>query len=113
MRCQTPSLFDVSLPADSVDLFYVCDTYHHFEKPAAVLASIEKALKPGGRLAIVDYHRIPGKTRQWLMDHLRAGQDTFAREITDAGFRRLPDPPTPFLDENYLMVFEGPAPAKD
>ena len=96
---------DVNLPAGAVDLIFLCDTYHHFEDTAQILASIRRALKPGGRLAVVDYHRLKGKTRPFLMRHVRAGQAVFAAEITRAGFIRLPDPPAPFLKENYLMVF--------
>ena len=96
---------DVKLAPASVDVIYVCDTYHHFEDTAGILATMHRALKPGGRLAVVDYHRIDGKTRPFLMDHVRADQDVFAAEIAAAGFTRLPDPPAPFLEENYLMVF--------
>ncbi len=99
---------DVTLAASSVDVAFLCDTYHHLEHPPLILATIFAALKPGGRLVIVDFHRIPGKTRQWLLEHVRAGQEVFAKEITDAGFERLPDPPHDFLVENYLMVFKRP-----
>ena len=58
---------DVKLPPSSVDLIFLCDTYHHFEDTAGILATMRQALKPGGRLAVVDYHRIEGKTRPFLM----------------------------------------------
>lgn len=99
---------DIQVAAATADVVFVCDTYHHFTNPQSVLASIFKALKPGGRLVIVDFHRIPGKTKKWLMEHVRAGQEVFASEITAAGFVRQADPPHPFLVENYLMVFTRP-----
>jgi SAM-dependent methyltransferase len=97
---------DVLLPEGGVDVIFTCDTYHHFEDTAGILATMRRALKPGGRLVVVDYHRIEGKTRPFLMQHLRAGQGVFIAEIEAAGFTRLPDPPAPFLDENYLVVFK-------
>jgi predicted methyltransferase len=99
---------DVDLPAGSVDVLYVCDTYHHFEDTRAILKTIATALKPGGQFVVVDYHRIEGKTRPFLMKHIRANQETFAAEIEGAGFVRLKAPPAPFLSENYLMVFRRP-----
>ncbi|MBT9557120.1 MAG: methyltransferase domain-containing protein [Myxococcales bacterium] len=96
------------IPAGSVDVAFVCDTYHHFETPTTMLASLQSALRSGGRLIIVDYHRIPGKTSEFLMGHVRANRETVISEIEAAGFVRLQGPPAPFLDENYLVVFERP-----
>ncbi|MCX8157793.1 MAG: methyltransferase domain-containing protein [Verrucomicrobiae bacterium] len=93
------------LPAQSVDLVFICDTYHHFEYPQSTLASLHRALRARGQLVIIDFHRIPGKSSAWTLQHVRAGQEVFAREIEAAGFERLPDPPQDFLKENYLMRF--------
>lgn len=98
---------DVSLPAASVDAVFTCDTYHHFEYPSATLASIHRALRPGGSLVIVDFERIPGKTRQWLLDHVRCGKEQVVREVTDAGFVLEEEVPLGF-DENYFLRFRRP-----
>ena len=95
---------DVSLPAGSVDSVFTCDTYHHFEFPAATLASIHRALKPGGTFVIVDFERIPGKTREWLMNHVRCGKEQVIREVTDAGFTLVEEVPLGFK-ENYFLRF--------
>lgn len=46
---------DVRLPADSVDLALMVDVYHELEYPAEIMASVLKALKPGGRVVFVEY----------------------------------------------------------
>jgi len=46
---------DVKLPASSVDLAIMVDVYHELAYPYEVLASIVRALKPGGRLVFVEY----------------------------------------------------------
>jgi len=46
---------DVKLPAASVDLAIMVDVYHELAYPYEVLASIVRALKPGGRLVFVEY----------------------------------------------------------
>lgn len=93
------------LPPGAVDVAFICDTYHHFEFPQRTMASIRRALKPGGRVVVVDFRRIPGESSEWVLEHVRAGQETVEREIVQAGFRRLE---TRFdeLTENYLMEFE-------
>jgi ubiquinone/menaquinone biosynthesis C-methylase UbiE len=94
----------VELPANSVDVVFVCDTYHHFEYPQQSLASIHQALRPGGRLVVVDFERIPGKSRKWVLGHVRAGKEVFTAEIEAAGFALL-DEPQVGLKENYLRRF--------
>jgi precorrin-6B methylase 2 len=46
---------DVKLPAVSVDLAIMVDVYHELAFPQEVLASIMRALKPGGQLVFVEY----------------------------------------------------------
>jgi len=46
---------DARLPADAVDLAIMVDVYHELEYPYEVLASIVRSLKPGGRVAFVEY----------------------------------------------------------
>lgn len=95
----------VELPTASVDLVFVCDTYHHFEYPAATLASIHDALRPGGDLVIVDFLREPGVSRPWTLEHVRAGRDVVQQEVEAAGFRLVRVEATPFLRENYQLRF--------
>ena len=56
---------DVKLPPASLDLAIMVDVYHELEFPHEVVASILKALKPGGRLVFVEYRgediRVPIK----------------------------------------------------
>jgi predicted methyltransferase len=94
----------VELPADSVDLAFVCDTYHHFEFPFKTLASIHRALRPGGRLVLVDFLRIEGKSSDWILGHVRAGREVFVKEIVTSGFKEIGE--EKFLKDNYLVRFE-------
>lgn len=93
----------VNLPAASVDLAFVCDAYHHFERPQAMLASIRRALAPGGTLVIVDFERIRGVSSDWILGHVRAGKDEFRREIESAGFRFVDE--VKLMKENYFLRF--------
>jgi precorrin-6B methylase 2 len=46
---------DVTLPASSIDLAIMVDVYHELAFPYEVMASIIRALKPGGQLVFVEY----------------------------------------------------------
>ncbi|MCP4174791.1 MAG: methyltransferase domain-containing protein [Fuerstiella sp.] len=52
----------VSLPPNSVDIAFICDTCRHLEYPQSTLASVRRALQPGRTLMVIDIERIPGKT---------------------------------------------------
>ena len=45
----------VNLPENSVDKVLLVDVYHEFEYPAEMMASIKKALSPGGKLFLIEY----------------------------------------------------------
>jgi predicted methyltransferase len=95
------------LAPGSVDAVFVCDTYHHFERPAETLASLFAALRPGGRLYVLDFERIEGTSTPWVLEHVRAGQDGFAAEIEAAGFTGRTALEAG-LTENYLLRFTRP-----
>ena len=95
----------VSLPPNSVDVAFICDTYHHFEYPQATLKSLLQALKPGGMLVVIDFERIPGKSREFILGHVRAGKEVFQGEIIEAGFRFVDEIKVPAFKENYLLRF--------
>ena len=46
---------DPHLPAGKVDLILCVDVYHEFSNPPEMLAAMRKSLKPGGRIALVEY----------------------------------------------------------
>ena len=96
----------VELDAESIDLAFVCDTYHHFEYPDRTLASIHKALKPDGRLVVIDFERIEGKSRDWIMGHVRAGKEVFTSEIKAAKFEQVKEVKIEDFKENYFLVFK-------
>jgi SAM-dependent methyltransferase len=95
------------LPDHSCDLVFVGDAYHHFEYPGELLTGIKKGLKPGGRLAILDFHRIKGQSADWVMDHVRCGKQTVIKEARQSGFELLGAPDVDGLEENYLLIFKN------
>ncbi len=98
----------VDLPPNAVDLAFICDTYHHFEFPERTLLSLHRAVKPGGRVVVIDFHRIPGKSSDWTLKHVRAGQEVFEKEIVSAGFEKSGEVKD-LLKDNYFVVFTKPA----
>lgn len=46
---------DPKLPANTLDLALMVDVYHELHQPQAVLKQIRAALKPGGRLILLEY----------------------------------------------------------
>lgn len=98
---------DAKLPADSIDLAFISDTYHHFEYPRDMLGSLREALKPGGALVIVDFRRVPGISSPWVLDHVRAGAGTVRAEVEAAGFQLVEQ--RDFMRGQYYLRFRKTA----
>lgn len=94
------------LPADSVDLVFMCDAYHHIEAIGPYLASLHDALVPGGRLVVIDFDRSAAPAGSWIRDHIRADPSVFQAEIEAAGFDFLGSKAG--LTQNVFLTFERP-----
>ena len=94
---------DAALPANSIDLAFIADTYHHFEYPRQMLASIHEALRNDGRVIIVDFRRDPRVSSRWVMGHVRGNKAQTIGEMQEASFRLVAD--RPLMLTNYFLEF--------
>jgi ubiquinone/menaquinone biosynthesis C-methylase UbiE len=101
---------DTGLPRASVDLVFLCNTYHQIQDRADYVRRLAAALKPGGRIVIVDFHKredIPeGPT---FADKLP--RERVIAEVARAGLELAGE--ETFLPYQYLLTFRraDPAPA--
>lgn len=95
----------ICLPPSSVDVAFICDVYHHFEFPGDTMRSIHRALSKDGRVIVIDFERIPGVTREWTINHVRADKATFINEIQDAGFELIAERKIQGFKDNYFLEF--------
>jgi ubiquinone/menaquinone biosynthesis C-methylase UbiE len=101
-----------NLAPDSVDAVCIIDSYHHFEYPTDMLAAIRQALRPNGTLLLIDFKRIDGVSRDFILKMVRAGEGTFSDEFLNAGFD-LVERRDDMFPENYLLKFKPrPAPTR-
>jgi ubiquinone/menaquinone biosynthesis C-methylase UbiE len=48
---------DPRLPANTLDLIIMVDVYHEFSRPQEMLQALKTALKPDGRLILLEYRK--------------------------------------------------------
>jgi len=94
---------EIGLAQDSIDLTFICNTYHHFEYPITTLKSIYQALVPGGKLVIIDYKRDPKVSSSWVMGHVRTHKEKVIQEVESVGFKLTDD--KNILEQNYFLSF--------
>jgi putative heme-binding domain-containing protein len=46
---------DPRLPENSMDLVFIAYAYHEFSEPEAIMSAVRRALKPNGRVVILEY----------------------------------------------------------
>jgi SAM-dependent methyltransferase len=92
---------DSKLPAASVNVVLVLDTYHHFDYPDKMLASIARGLKAKGRLVIVDFYKSAGPGP----GHIRLDREDVIKEVEGNGFRLL-SKGDHIPGSQYIAIFE-------
>lgn len=94
---------DPKLAVESVDLVFICNTYHHLEDRPMYFRKLQAALKPGGRIAIIDfYHDDRSGELGFSKQHL-VPQTTILREMSEAGYSLVKE--HEFLPKQFFMEF--------
>ena len=90
---------DPRLP-EPVDLVFSCDTYHQMNDRVAYFRSLASSLRPGGRVAILDFR--PRGFISGLFGH-RLEKETVRREMEDAGYLLVDD--YDLIDRQHFQIF--------
>jgi SAM-dependent methyltransferase len=98
------TLKNPSLSSESIDLALMVDAYHELEYPQEVMQGVVKALKPGGRVVLVEYR---GENPFIMIKGLhKMTQKQVRKEMQAVGlvWRETKS----LLPQQHLMVFEKP-----
>jgi arsenite methyltransferase len=90
---------DAKLP-EPVDLVFSSDTYHHIQDRATYFRSLQRYLKPDGRVAILDFH--PHGFFSGLLGHGTAKEEV-RHEMESAGYRLMVD--YDVVERQHFQVF--------
>jgi SAM-dependent methyltransferase len=94
----------VALPPSSLDAALMVDAYHEFSHPAEMLASLYQALKPGGKIYLLEFR---GEDPRVPIKPLHKMTEAQARtELESAGFRFVTNRRT--LPWQHFMIFQRP-----
>lgn len=96
---------DPELAPRSVDLIFFCDVLHHIDDRAAYLRKLAPALKPGGRVAVIDFKKTAPLGPPAPM---RIPVQQMIAQFNQAGYRVAGD--HRFLPYQYFLEFEPASP---
>jgi ubiquinone/menaquinone biosynthesis C-methylase UbiE len=100
---------DTNLPFECCDTIFLRRVYHHLTKPAEFNAALVRSLKPGGRLAIIDFPPRSGLEPVEGVPANRGGhgipEKILVQELTSAGFN-VTKTVNDWPDGDYLLLFE-------
>ena len=94
---------DPKLAPASVDTVFICDVLHHIAARPAYYQKLARALKPGGRIVVVDFHK-----RELAVGpppSMKLSAEEVESELSAAGFHRIRS--FDFLPYQYFLVFQA------
>ncbi|MEK6232466.1 MAG: class I SAM-dependent methyltransferase [Luteolibacter sp.] len=94
----------ISLPANTLDAALMVDAYHEFSHPAEMLTSLRKALKPGGKIYLLEYRGEDPEVPIKPLHKMTEAQ--VIKEYEALGFTFLENKPG--LPWQHLLIFEKP-----
>jgi predicted methyltransferase len=105
-----------NLPAGCCDAVLIRDAYHHLTQPNDILRSVIAALKPGGRLAVIDFPPRANSEVPAGVPANRGGHGVppavVASEVTAAGMKQVATNPKWSAQgqpgDLFLIVFQKP-----
>jgi predicted methyltransferase len=97
------SAADPRLPRGIADLILIADTYHHLDHRRRYLPLLARALRPGGRIAVVDWK--PGQLPQGPEPAHKLAPEKVIAEMRDAGFTLIARPD--ILPYHYVLIFDA------
>ena len=95
---------DTRIPANTIDVVLLVDAYHEFSHPWEMKESLMTALKPGGRIVLVEY-RAEDPTVM-IKPHHKMTQEQARREFEAAGFRWITTHDD--LPQQHVLIFQKP-----
>jgi predicted methyltransferase len=99
---------DTNLPTGCCDAIFLRRVYHHLTKPAEFDANLVRSLKPGGRLAIIDFPPRSGLDPVEGVPSNRGGhgipQKIMIEELTAAGLQ-MEKAVNDWPDDDYCVLF--------
>jgi ubiquinone/menaquinone biosynthesis C-methylase UbiE len=97
---------DPNLPEGQVDMELVLDAYHHFDYPEKMLAALHKALRPEGKLVIVEYYkRESAMPNGRALTHIRLDMPDLIKEVEANHFHLILEKEH-VKNVQYMLVLE-------
>lgn len=98
------SAADPNLPDASVDVALLVDSYHEFSHPREMMSAIAAALRPGGRVVLVEYRGEDSTLPIQPLHRMTEAQAVREMEAIGLRWRATKD----FLPQQHFMIFEKP-----
>ncbi len=93
--------FNDPLLSEPVDLALINDVLHHIEERATYLKNLAKYMKPGGRVALIDF--IPEKGGHRGQPELQVSKEQAAALMAQAGLSPVED--IPLFEDKYFVIY--------